>query len=815
MLKIHFKIAWRNITSHKTSSLINVLGLALGIASCLVIYLIAHFELSYDNFHPGKENIYRIVTDMNTSRGQDHASNIPDPAPAAIRKELAGMEEQAIFHNYFASVTIREGSTVPKRFPVPDLRENSSDIIIVEPAYFDIFQYRWLAGNPTTALNEPFKVVLTESKARTYFGRGPLQDMIKKTIVYNDSLTVAVSGIVEDFPVNTDFYFNDFISFPTASHSFLKNESGSEDWNSGNMAHQVFVKLRENTTAASVDARLADLVQRRLPDGANQKTRFRLQPLSEIHFDSNYRDGYSGKAHLPTLYALMGIAVFILILAVINFINLSTAQSLRRAKEIAIRKICGSNRISLMLQLLGETFLLVLGATCFSVIAAPFLLGAFRSYIPKEVSLDLFSGQTWICLLSIIVFTTLFAGLYPARLISSSQPVKHLKGSPMQAGYSHGWLRKGLVVFQFTISLLFIIGSIVMNNQIRFILNKDLGFTKEAILTIGTNPFYPPAKKDLLAAKIRQLAGVALVSVSDGPPIAKDHWLLPLWYQQKKVDCKFEWADANYVPLYQLKLVAGRNLLRSDTMKEILINENCARVLGFKRPEDALGQQVRTIVPEGERSCPIVGVLADFHASELHAPIQPAFIASSDQFSPNVNVKLSMQGRQISQLSMLLSQMGAIWKEFYPDDKFEYQFFDQQIAKLYEKDLQTARLMNWAMGLAIFISCMGLLGLSVFIARQRTREIGIRKVLGASITGITAMLCKDFVRLVIVSFFIACPIAWYFMNRWLQSFAYRNEINAWVFILAGSGVVFISLITVSLQAIRAAAADPVSSLRSE
>jgi putative ABC transport system permease protein len=272
MLKIHFKIAWRNITSHKTSTLVNILGLALGIASCLVIYLIAHFELSYDNFHPGKENIYRIVTDMNSPRGQDHASNVPAAAPIAIRNELAGMQDLAIFNNYYANVTIREDSTVLRRFPIPNFREKSSDIIIAEPTYFDIFQYRWLAGNPATALKEPFKVVLTESNARTYFGQRPLQDIINRTIIYNDSLTVAVSGIVKDFPVNTDFYFNDFISFSTASHSFLKDEFSSGGWTGGSTATQIFVKLHKGTTAASIDNRLVGLVQKHLPDGGGRKT---------------------------------------------------------------------------------------------------------------------------------------------------------------------------------------------------------------------------------------------------------------------------------------------------------------------------------------------------------------------------------------------------------------------------------------------------------------------------------------------------------------------------------------------------------------
>ena len=816
MFKNYFKIAWRNITSRWTTSIINILGLALGIASCLVIYLVIHFELSFDNFHADKENIYRVVSDVITPQGEDHAGGIPDPAPIAIRNELAGLQKLSIFHNYHASATIREESLPVRHFPMPNEREQTCEIIIADQSYFDIFKYQWLAGNPASALTEPFKVVLTESKAYTYFGKRPLQDILNKTIIYNDSLTVSVSGVVKDFPSNTDFYFRDFISFPTVSSSFLKSEFNFEDWNGGNRATQVFVKSTKGTTAAQINTRLAGLVKKHLPAYESQRTRYRLQPLADIHFNSAYSDAYSNKADLPRLYGLIGIAIFILIIAIINFINLSTAQSVKRAKEMAIRKVCGSNRISLIIQLLGETFLQALLAAILSLLCAPLLLAVFQSLIPPGVALNPYSLSTWVFLFLIILSTTLVAGLYPAWLFSSSLPVQHLKGSNMPAGNQHILLRKGLVIFQFTISLVFIIGSIIMGNQLRYMLHKDLGFTKDAIIIIETNPHYAFAKKDLLAKKIRQLSDVSQVSVSDATPIAKDHWQNPLWYLQTGVACQLEWGDANFVPLYQLKMVAGRNLQASDTTNELLINETCARALGFDRPADAIGQQIRTIMPpDGERSFPVVGVLADFHASSLHEPMRPAIIGSSARFTWNINVKLSTQGKQIDQFNNLLSQIENLWKDVYPYDKFEYRFFDQVIAKLYEKDQRTAQLMNWAMGLAIFISCMGLFGLSVFVAGQRTKEIGIRKVLGASVTGIAAMLCKDFVKLVIIALLIAAPIAWYCMHLWLQDFAYRNNISGWVFVLAGLGAILIALLTVSFQTIKAAIANPVKNLRTE
>lgn len=817
MFRSYISTIWRHLWRNRTYTAINIAGLALGISACLVIYLVTRFELSYDNFHPDKERIYRIVSENDSpGHGKSYSGSIPDPLTGAAREEITGFESVALFKSYYAKVTVPGNTSAVKKFDAPDWREGKSDMIITEPQYFDIFSYRWLAGNAATALKEPFKVVLTESKARKYFGSIPLQDILGRTVIYNDSLQLTVSGIVKDLPVNTDFIFRDFISFSTVYHSFLRSDFNFDQWNGGSRHTQGFVKLARGTALPQIDARLAAFSAKHLSTA--DKTRFRLQPLSDLHFNADYLDAYSRKAHLPTLYGLIGIAVFILIIAVINFINLTTVQSVERAKEIGVRKVLGSSRKSLVLRFLGETFLLTLLALTLSLLCIHPLLTAFRSFIPDGAGLRLFSPATLGFLLLIMICTTLLAGLYPARILSACQPVQSLKGA-LQKNGRKGSLRKGLVIFQFAVSLVFIIGALVIGRQIGFMLNKDLGFAKDAIINIQTNGHYPPEKKQMLAEQIRRLPDVDMVSVSDGTPMEKSHWALPFIYkdkQPKEVACQLQWIDERFIPLYQLKLVAGRNVLPSDTMKELLINEACARAIGFADPRAAIGKLAQAYNGKGElRTCPIVGVVADFHTQSLHEPIRPSYFTTDKTFSWSVSVKLHTRGKQISHFKATLAEIEKRWSALYPEERFEYRFFDAVIAGFYEQEQKTARLMNAAMIIAVFISCMGLFGLAAFTAQQRTKEIGIRKVLGASVVNITAMLSKDFIMLVVIALLIAIPVAWYGMQQWLARFAYSISLSWWIFALAGGLAILIALATVSFHAAKAAVVNPVKSLRSE
>jgi len=816
MFRNYFKIAWRNIARNKVYTAINVLGLSLGVCACLIIYLVTAFELSYDTFHPDKDRIYRIVTSMQDAQGNkgDDASGIA-PLPIALRNELSGFEAVTGFCNYFAKVTIPGADNRTKKFLAPKEGEESSPVIVAEPQYFKIFQYRWLLGKPSTALNEPFKVVLSEQEAHKYFGNGPLDKVMGKEVIYNDSLRLTVSGIVADWDKRTDFGFKDFISFATVQSSFLKNDIDLKSWTMWDFDTQGYVKLAQGVTPAQVEKQFPRFVKAHIKLRDNTKIELSLQPLADIHFDNRYQDSYSRQAHLPTLYGLMAIAIFILLIATINFVNLSTAQSLRRAKEVGIRKVIGGTKASLTVQFLMETFIIAGAALVIAVAAVNPIISAFHSFIPQGVALHLFSPQVLVFLVGMLIITSLLAGFYPARVLSSYLPALSLKGQDSAQSNHKGYLRKTLIVFQFTVSLVFIIGTLVVADQIRFVLNKDMGFNKDAIITVHSDWNNTVDQLNVFCNKVRELPNVQIVSRHQQTPAAQRHGGTIMEYKGAggaKIDAAFDFCDENYVPLFGLKIVAGRNLSHSDTLKEYLVNETCAKALGFRNPADAVGKFVEVGMPNSKRQ--IVGVLKDFNSRSLHEVITPFFMCSIKNRERAVSLKLAT-GKGVSNFKATIAQLGRAWKDVYPNDKFEYAFFDQTIAGFYDKEQKTEQLMNTAMLIAIFISCMGLFGLATFTAQQRIKEIGIRKVLGASVAGIVSMLSKDFLVLILISLVIASPIAYYFMHTWLQDFAYRVNISPFTFLLSGLAAILIALATVFFQAIKAAMANPVKSLRSE
>src|SRR5579871_4169085 len=465
MIKNYFKIAWRNITRHKIYTVINVLGLALGICACITIYLITKFALSFDKFHHDGDRVYRIVGEMQNDKGEKDFLNSVIPDVAAFQNQIPGFEAKAWLIDYGEDVSIPDGDKPLKKFDNRIVGSYNTSTIITWPEYFDIFKYKWLIGNPQT-LSKPFKVVLTESRAKKYFGNIPLDQMIGKTVIYQDSLRVSVSGIIKDWTENTDFGYTDFISISTATHSFLKQRFGTEDWSSLQPHNSlVMVKLDKRVIADEVNKKFAAFIKDRVKfkqPGTNLN--MYLQPLSDIHFTKEFRRGDDGddfrKAYMPTLYSLMGVAAFILLIAAVNFINLSTAQSIQRAKEIGVRKVLGGNKQNITFQFLAETFVLTVLATAIAVILVNPVLALFKDYIPEGIEFHFFNTTTLIFLGSIIIITTICAGFYPSRVLASYLPVLSLKGGNLRPGREKISLRKALIIFQFTISMVFIITAI-------------------------------------------------------------------------------------------------------------------------------------------------------------------------------------------------------------------------------------------------------------------------------------------------------------------------------------------------------------------
>ena len=813
MIRNYFKIAWRNITRQKAYTIINVLGLAFGICACLVIYLITSYEFSFDRFHSGKERIYRVTGELLRNNGEKEFLNCIISDVGGIQNDIPGFESKAGFYYYDAKINIPGKDNKGKEF------FDNNEVIVTWPEFFDIFKYDWLAGNATTALSEPYKVVLSEMKARKYFGDQPLEKIMGQTVIYNDSLLLTVSGIVKDWSAHTDFPFTDFISISTANDRLMKNEIPTQDWASlhphGAMA---FVKLNKGVKAADINTKLnAYAKQHAKPSGFGLLLGLQLQPLTDIHFTHDYYRGDDGdgfrKAHLPTLYALLGVALFILIIAAINFINLSTAQSIQRSKEVGVRKVLGSSRKHLIFQFLTETFVLTSIAIIISLVLVNPVLSLFSSFIPKGIVFNPFQPATLIFLCALLLLTTLLAGFYPAKVLSSYLPVLSLKGAAAKSGSGGANLRKALIVFQFTISLIFIIGTLVISNQIRFMRTKDKGFKTDAILTVN-NWRDQSGKMAVLAEKIKQLPGVDKVIAQCIPPMGFGDMGNNFTYKGKKeihLEVSTKMGNENFIPFYQMKMLAGRNMAHSDSLQELVINEAFSKTLGFTKPVDAVGE----LLYLGEKPYPIVGVVSDFHQGSFHEAIRPVVIAHMPEWESSLAISLSVKGKQVGDTKKIITEIEKEWKKLYPDTGFSFSFLDQSIGWLFEKDQQTAWLMNAAMIITIFISCMGLFGLAMFTAERRTKEIGIRKVLGASVVNIAAMLSRDFMIQVVIAVLIASPVAWYFMNKWLQDFAYRTTISWWVFVVAAVAAMLIAAITVSFQAIKAAIANPVKSLRTE
>lgn len=810
MFKNYLKIAWHHITRHKTYTAINVLGLALGICGCLVIYLVVSYEFSFDTFHPDKERIYCVDVSVAGNPDPDHAhwNAVPAPMPDAMRNEMSGFEKVAAFQHYNPKVKIKDGKKVVKAF-------DETEGIIAEADYFDILPYTWLSGSKETSLNKAMSVVLTQSRAKTYFGDLQPDEMIGKTITYDDSLTVTVTGILKDWNKNSDFDFSDFISFSTIKSSFLKSQIQLDNWFNLDHGSQELVKLPASVNPSQINGQFPSFIKKHLDADPHTKLHIQLQPFTDIHFHAEYGGEARKAADLRILYVLSAVALFILFIAAVNFINLSTAQSIQRTKEIGIRKVLGSGKSAILFQFLTETFTLALLAVAIAVVAVRPVLNLFAAYLPPGVKFDFTDYATWIFLAGIAIFTTLLAGLYPARQLSVFKPVSSLKGELNEKTNNKGYLRKGLIVFQFTISLIFIIGTVVIGEQISYMKNKELGFKTSNIITLRSLWNDHTGKMTVLAEKVKQLPGVDQVIMEAFPPMGFAHMGNGIQLQgsnEKAMQASIHSGNENFVPFYNMKIVAGRNLLHSDSAREYLINETAARALGFNNPKKAIGRLLSG--PQG-KAYPIAGVVADFYENSFHQQIMPVVIENDPKVQQGIALKLTSAEFQKGDIVQLVNGIAKEWKKIYPEEPFDYSFLGDSIARLYESDQQTQRLMRTATLITIFISCMGLFGLAMFTTERRTKEISIRKVLGASVGDILTLLSREAVILIAISLLISSPIAWFFMHKWLQNFVYHTSLSLWVFILAGAGALLIALATISFRTIRSAMSNPVKGLRNE
>ena len=816
MLKNYFIVALRAFSRNKTFSFINIVGLSIGISASLVIFLLVQYDFSFDKFEKESSRTFRVVANGKNNDGVWQNSTLEEPMGAAAKKDVTGLEIVAPFRTLDETrVTIPYPSANN-----PVVLRKQKDIIAADANYFNLVGYTWLAGSAASFNQQPYQIVLTEKNARLYFAGTKYSDIIGKIILFDDSIQCTVTGIVNDLPGNTDFYFGTFLSRQTLYTSRLKPHSFGM-WGWTNSADQLFVRLTPDAKKAAVEAQLTKVLNANIkPDPRDHSTEtVKLQPLSDIHFNLDYGVfDDSRQAHKPTLYYLLAVAAFLLLLASINFINLTTAQASQRAKEIGIRKTVGGHRRQLVLQFLTETFVLTLLAAMLSLLLTPLLLKMFADFIPPDFHFNLVQQPGVILFLIILVFVvTLLAGVYPALVLSGFKPVLVLKNQSFSnTGQTRSaWLRKSLTVSQFVIAQVFIIGTLLVSRQISYVINRDLGFKRDAVLYFRINSRQEANKKVVLINKLRSLPGVALVSISSNPPSSNGMWTSTMVFNDGKKEIRenvqVKLADSNYFRMYGLRLLAGVSVPQSDTVKEVVINENYLHFLGYQDPQKIIGQQIR----EWYSNPRIVGVVADFFPRSLREPIKPLVIANGTKNENVFSIKLQPRTADGSNWPAAISAIEKAFHSVYPNDDYDYEFVDDSIAKYYDAERNISHLLAWATGLTIFISCLGLLGLVIYVTNQRTKEIGIRKVIGASVSNLIFLLSRDFLKLIGLAILIAVPISWWGSRKWLENFAYKTEISWWIFAAGGGILLLIALVILCIRTLRAALANPVESLRTE
>jgi hypothetical protein len=821
MFRHQLRMAWRSLLLQRGYSAIHILGLSVGVCACIVIYLITRYEFSFDDFHPGAGRIYRIVGEFQTREGSTVFLNSPFRELAGVEHLITGFEAQTGFHIFGQSITVpSENGTPPARYSGRrDAGGYTLTTVLTGPDFFNLFPHEWLLGSPAV-LDTAGRIVLSESVARKYFGPIPLASMLDRIVIYEDSLHVRVGGIVKDWDRPSDLDYTSFISISTAPNSWLKGSIPTSDWSSLQPRRsQAFVRLAKDMSPQRINAELQNFIARTdavLPPGSRH-LRLYLQSLRDMHYVTDFHPIDSGddfrKAWLPLLYALMGGAFFILVLAIINFINLSTAQSFQRMKEVGIRKIMGSSRKGLILQFLIETGLLTTFAVLLSVLLVWPALRLFRGNVPAGVQFHIADGKTLLFLAAMTLFTSLMAGFYPARLMSSYLPALSLKGSLDKSGKGGANLRRVLIVFQFTLSLMFTIGSLVISRQMRYMRNADKGFDSKDVVTVDFRQA-APGQMRRYADQVRQLSDVREAIIEGNPPMGRDHEEAAFIYRGKhsrhEMVVDVEIGDDHFIPFYQMHLVAGGNIYSGENVKPVIINETYARLLGFNRPSDALMAQLYN--SNNNMPYTVMGIVTDYHQISFHETPRPLIIITWLSGAKSVAVRLGVQGEVAKKV---VARMESVWKLQNPGQPFNCTFLNDAIMQQYNEEGNTALLMQSAMVITILISCMGLFGLALFSAGRRAKEIGIRKVMGATVTGIALLLSGEFLLLVLTAIVIASPLAWYLANTWLRNFAYRTTINAWVLVEAGLSALVLALFTVGFQAVRAARLNPVKVLRVE
>jgi putative ABC transport system permease protein len=787
MISNFFLTAIRNIRRNFSYTLLNVSGLTLGIGACIIIFLVVRNELSYDQYNNKANRTYRVTLnaiDFNPSVSMVITPNLRNDFP----------ELEAVTQVWFQS----EGTV-----KVGEQRYNEKQYCFVDEHFMKVFDHQWLQGNPQTALSEPNAIVLTKSLAQKYFGN---RDAMGQVIKLDNQFDLKVAGIIKDPPPNTHLPFRFLVSFETIRKDINPLKQSFYQI----MGGFTYFVTPEHYDINKLQRQMPAFVARHWGADMAKEARLPLQPLTSIHYDTRYlHSGDMPTVSKDSYWAVAAVGLLILLIASINFINLSTAQSIKRAKEVGVRKVMGADRWQLVKQFLGETMALVLLALVLGTALAALFLSSLSNWLELKLGADtLLQPQVLLFIASITILLTLSAGLYPAFVQSAFNPItafRHMK-TPELRGFS---LRKSLVVLQFVISQVLIIGTLVVAYQMDFFKNQDLGFKKEAIVSF----FLPERKKhDVLLQQLQANPGIKTISFSTGEPSFNSQFA-PFSAPDRGIDkddvTEIKLVDENYMDMFGLTMLAGEKMGRkdsTDTLGHVVVNETLIHKLGIQQPNDAIGVRLKG----NGNLLTITGVVKDFQSESKHKARRPVIIDYNPKRFFRVSVALKPGA-----IMQTMSSIERSWKSLFPDEMFNYEFLDDRIAGFYKQEQKLYTAFRFFVGIAILIGCLGLYGLITFAAIQRTKEVGIRKVLGASLPNIVYLFSKEFITLISIAFLIAAPLAWYAMNNWLQNFAYHIQISAGIFAIAIFASFVIAALTIASQTIKAGMANPVKALRSE
>ena len=800
MFKNNLKITWRNILNNAGSSLLNITGLTLGILCSIIIFLTIKYEFSFDQMHQNQSEIYRVTNNYYYPTFTMNVGQTPDPMAEALRNDFPSFTSVVpVFSSYNHNISVGD-----------QLFE--TDIIYAGADFIKLFDYyndpaKWVIGNPNEALKAINKTVLTKTLAETLFDRP--QDAIGKIIALRNGTEIEVGGVINDPPENTNYPFEQLVSYPTYEKNFLRNSFG------GVSSTTTFVQIPTAVDIAGLKPALIQFNKKYMETAWGEDfVSTDLQPLANIHFDERF--GSNNYTTSKTYLWVLGlIGLFMILIACINFVNLATAKAISRSKEIGMRKILGSSRKNIIVQFMSESFLLAFFALSLGVMLAQIAFPYFSELTNMNIGNDFrYSPDLMVFIIGLLAFITLAMGIYPSIILSNFKPLEVVRQKFSTSPIKGLTLRRGLIAFQLTTSQALVIGAIVITCQLQFFQNKDLGFEKESVLVVDINGNETNEKKLAFKNKVQQFPAVKKATLNSSIPMSGHHSTTGLTSRDSEIkerfNVEFIYADNDYADAMNFEILAGKTsvieIVPDTIARGFVVNETLIGRLAFGTPEAAIGKNINV----HGFDAPIIGVVKDFHTLSLHETIRPVALIYGLSNYNNVGIKY-----QTEDISGTLAQLETAWKTVFPDKNFDYYFQDEQLGDMYESEMRFGQIIKLFTIISIIIACIGLIGLSAFSSVKRFKEIGVRKVLGASVSNILFLMSKEFLVLTIIGFVLSIPLAYYFISAWLEGFAYSIDLEWWMVAMAGILTMVLTLITVGLQSVKAAFVNPIESLRSE